>query len=99
MSPLLNTAVSGMQASQVRLGVSANNVANAQTEGFQRSRVDLQAQQSGGVTARVERLPQPGVDLVQEMVEQKSATYAFKANAQSVRTADEMMGRLLDTRA
>jgi len=37
--------------------------------------------------------------LEKEAVEQMSATYAFKANLQTIKTADEMMGSLLDTRA
>lgn len=99
MAPILNTATSGMQVAQLRLNAAANNVANAQTDGFRRDVVQQQAQVGGGVTARLDKVPQPGADLTQDLVEQKSATYAFKANLQMVKTADDMMGRLLDTRA
>jgi len=95
----LSIAQSGMQAAQLRLNASANNVANAQTEGFRRDQVQQQAQAGGGVTARIDKVPQPGTDLAQDLVEQKSATYAFKANVQMIRSADDMMGRLLDMRA
>ncbi|MNV91859.1 hypothetical protein D3C71_1864010 [compost metagenome] len=40
-----------------------------------------------------------GVALEQEAVEQMSATYAFKANLQTIKTQDEMMGSLLDVKA
>lgn len=100
MEPVLNTAISGLQVSQLRLNASANNVANAQTDGFRRDLVRQEAQpSSGGVIAQVDKSPQPGADLIQDVVDQQSATYAFKANLQVVKTADEMMGRLLDVRA
>jgi len=99
MVPILNTATSGMQVAQLRLDAAANNVANAQTDGFRRDVVQQQAQAGGGVAARLDKVPQPGANLAQDLVEQQSATYAFKANLQMVRAADDMMGRLLDTRA
>lgn len=100
MESVLSTAVSGLQVSQLRLSAAANNVANAQTNDFRRDLVRQQAQpDGGGVTARVEKAPQPGADLVQDMVDQKAATYVFKANVQVVKTADDMLGRLLDVRA
>ena len=40
-----------------------------------------------------------GVALEQEAVEQMSATYAFKANLQTIKTQDEMVGSLLDVKA
>lgn len=99
MSPLMNISTSGMQAAQLRLNASANNVANSQTDGFRADRVQQQAQAGGGVTAQVEKLPTPGVNLLEERVEQMSASLTFKANAQMVKTADQTMGRWLDTRA
>ncbi|WP_180683864.1 flagellar basal body protein [Tepidicella baoligensis] len=95
----LSIAQSGMQAAQVRLNAAANNVANAQTEGFRRDQVQQEAQAGGGVAARLDKVPQPGADLTRDLVEQKSATYAFKANLQVLKAADETLGRLLDTRA
>lgn len=99
MSPLMTISTSGMQAAQLRLNASANNVANSQTDGFRADRVQQQAQAGGGVTAQVEKLPTPGVNLLEERVEQMSASLTFKANAQMVKTADQTMGRWLDTRA
>ena len=37
--------------------------------------------------------------VAQEAVEQMAATYAYKANLQTIKTQDEMMGALLDVRA
>ena len=47
----LNNALSGLQAATAKMQVTANNVANARTDGYQTQRVDL-AERSGGVEAR-----------------------------------------------
>jgi len=99
MNNVANTALSGLQTAQLRLNAAAHNVANAQTEGFRRDVVRAQPQAQGGVQARVEKLPEPGSDLAADLVAQKSATYAFKANLQVLKTADETLGRLLNTQA
>lgn len=99
MNPVLSTASSGLQAAQARLNSTAHNVANAQTEGFQRQQTTGQALPSGGVQTQPRRLPQPGADLVQDTVEHISAAYSFQVNLKTVQTADAMLGALLDTRA
>ncbi|BAO81989.1 flagellar basal body protein [Serpentinimonas raichei] len=91
-----------MRAAQLRLDVAAHNVANAQTPGFQRSQVRQQAQLPSGVLAQVERLPAPGADLVQDVVQQRAAAADFGANLLALRMAlktDQTLGALLDTRA
>ena len=100
MSPISSIASSGMQAAQQQLQASAHNVANTQTEGFRRLQVDQQARpDGGGVDARTERVPQPGVSLEAEVVNQLAARNAFAASAHVFRTADRMAGVLLDVRA
>lgn len=99
MNSLTSIASSGLQSAQVRMNAAANNVANLQTPGFRRDEVQSTAQASGGVSSQVSKAPQPGADLARDLVEQKSATYAFKANLQALKTADETLGRLLDVRA
>ena len=49
--------------------------------------------------ARTAQAARPGVALEAEAVEQITASYAFKANALVLRTADDMAGTLLDTLA
>lgn len=100
MVTLSSVALTGMQASQARLGVSAHNVANAQTPGFRPVQVQA-SEQAGAAGVAVQAQPGalPGVDLAQELVAQKTATYTFKANVQTLRTADAMLGSLLDHRA
>ena len=47
----LNTSLSGLQMAAAKMQVTANNVANAQTDGYQTQRVGS-IQPSGGVEAR-----------------------------------------------
>ena len=101
MSSLSSIGSSGLQAAQLRLDASANNVANMNTPNYRRQVVQQEATaDSAGVRATVQREPQAeGVALEQEAVEQISATYAFKANLQTIKAQDEMMGSLLTVKA
>lgn len=101
MASISSIGSSGLQAAQLRLDASANNVANMNTPGY---RLEVVAQEevaeSAGVRATVQREQDAkGVALEQEAVEQIAATYAFKASLLVLRTADEMAGALLDVRA
>lgn len=101
MASISSIGSSGLQAAQLRLDASANNVANMNTPGYRREVVAQQeAKGSAGVTATIEReSSEKGVALEQEAVEQMSATYAFKANLQTIKAQDQMMGSLLDVKA
>lgn len=101
MASISSIGSSGLQAAQLRLGASANNVANLNTPNYRRQVVEQQAApNSAGVSATVQRESQAGgVALEQEAVEQMSATYAFKANLQTIKAQDQMMGALLDVKA
>ena len=102
MASISSIGSSGLQAAQLRLDASANNVANMNTPGYRREVVaqEEEVAESAGVRATVQREQDAkGVALEQEAVEQMSATYAFKANLQTIKTQDEMMGSLLDVKA
>lgn len=99
MNALSSTALSGLQAAQLRLDAAAHNVANAQTPGYRRETVAQQSAPGGGVQAQLQRAPQPGAALEQDVVEQLAATYAFKANLRTLQTQQHTLGALLDTRA
>lgn len=101
MASISSIGSSGLQAAQLRLDASANNVANMNTPGYRREVVaQEEVAESVGVRATVQREQDAkGVALEQEAVEQMSATYAFKANLQTIKTQDEMMGSLLDVKA
>lgn len=99
MFALPSIAQSGLQAAQARLGASAHNIANMQTDGFKRETVSAQATPQGGVVVSISQAAQAGSDLTQDVVDQMSAKNAFMANVQVLKTADQMMGSLLDVRA
>ncbi len=100
MASISSIAQSGLQAAQARLDASAHNTANMNTPGFRRLRAEpSEVAGRGGVATAVQRAPQEGVALEQEVVDQMTATYAFKANLQTLQTQDRMMGALLDVRA
>lgn len=83
----------------LRMDVAAHNIANVQTPGFRRQAVAQEAQSTGGVSAQVTRQPVAGASLVQDLVEQKAASYAFKANVLTLRSERDMLGSLLDLHA
>jgi len=99
MSPIAATALSGLQASTLRMGVSAHNLANGLTPGFHRQAVVAQAAAEGGVTAAVQRLPEAGADLAADLVAQRMAAYSFEANLRVLQTHDRTLGALLDVLA
>ncbi|MBX9936284.1 MAG: flagellar basal body protein, partial [Burkholderiaceae bacterium] len=87
MSSLASIGRSGMQAAQMRLDASANNVANANTPNYRGTAVQQEAApNNAGVRARMERQSNEKVALEKEAVEQISATYSFAANLLSVKT-------------
>ena len=101
MASISSIGSSGLQAAQLRLDASANNVANMNTPNYRRQVVEQEAAaDNAGLRATVQRQQQAEeVALEKEAVEQMSATYAFKANLQTIKAQDEMMGSLLNVRA
>ncbi len=100
MASISSIAQSGLQAAQARLDASAHNTANMNTPGFRRLRAaPSEVAGRGGVATAVPRAPQEGVALEPEVGGPMTATYAFKANLQTLQTQDRMMGALLDVRA
>lgn len=99
MNSLASIALSGLNASMLRLDAAGNNIANAQTPGFHRQTVLQNEEAGGGVSTSVERSPEPGENLAEDIVNQMSAAYSFKANLRVVQTHDEMLGALLDLKA
>jgi flagellar basal body rod protein FlgC len=102
-------AESGLQVAALTLDVSANNVANVLSEGFEPSRVEPEEVQGGGVRAAVVKEHDPlaevradralllpnSVDLVQEMVNQNRAAAVYRANMASLTTEQELERELV----
>ena len=66
ISPAQNSALSALQAFSTRVNSNANNIANANTDGFKRTRVNLESTEPGGVKAVVEKMDTPGATFFQE---------------------------------
>ena len=107
-------ASSGMRLESQRLAQSAANTANVNTPGYEARRIVAASRLGGGVSGnsvptygpRGERVEADGsvtqlsnTDLVDEQVTQLSSVRAFQANVTVLRTADEMLGELIDRRA
>ncbi len=66
MVSAVQSALSGLQAFGTRIQSNANNVANANTDGFKKSRVLLSSAEPQGVKATVEKIDSPGTSVYQE---------------------------------
>ncbi len=113
MAGILSIAQSGLQVESLRLAVSANDVANAQTDGFQPAQVIATARPGGGVdgavapasdpvaAARADRavLAPSRTDLAREVVTQLQAANAYRANLESARTSSDVFATLLSLKA
>jgi flagellar hook-associated protein FlgK len=99
MLPISSTALSGMNAAQVALGVSAGNIANQNTPGYRRQEPVLTAQAEGGVSVSVRSAGVEGSALETDIVNQLQAKNAFLANLAVFKVSAKMAGALLDERA
>jgi flagellar hook protein FlgE len=90
-------AASGMQAAQMQLDATANNIANLNTAGYTAQRADLasEANYDGVEVMGLDSMGQP-VDPAAEMVHLHEARLFYGANAMVLKTADQMYGSLLN---
>ena len=88
-----------MRLAEAKLAASAHNTANTLTEGFARVQADGIEARDGGVEVNLSTAPgDGGPDPVAEVIEQRSAAVLYRANLKAVKTAEDMLGELLDTR-
>jgi flagellar hook protein FlgE len=62
----LSNSISALLAFGKKIAVTANNVANLESEGFKRSRVLLEEGSHGGVAAQIETVNTPGDVIAEE---------------------------------
>ncbi|MBW2096993.1 MAG: hypothetical protein JRI80_19205 [Deltaproteobacteria bacterium] len=62
----VNSTLSSLRAHATKLAVSANNIANWETEGFKKSRALLQEGPGGSVEVQIDRVDTPG-PIIQDM--------------------------------
>jgi len=65
----MHSAISALSAFGKRMGVLADNVANAASEGFKKSRTLMEDQEPGGVRVTLSRVDTPGPRVMEETSE------------------------------
>lgn len=110
----INSGLSALNAMTAKMGAAAENVANLSTKGYKAAKVEIVSDGRGGVTAETTRDTSAGpfaldpdtggavemsnVDLAQEMVGMMVTRRSYEANVKAIKTADEMLGTILDLR-
>ncbi len=61
MIPSVNSAISALQANKSKMRVTANNIANVNTDEFKKDRATLREGTNGGVQVNVQRVNTPGI--------------------------------------
>ena len=69
MISAFQSALSGLHAFGAKVQSNSNNIANANTDGFKRTRVILESTHPHGVKAQVEKINTPGPKVFQEGAE------------------------------
>ena len=104
----ISIGLSGLTAADAQLNVTAKNIANLNTSGYKSERVDLVELSGGGVRAAgISRDTSKGaldatgvegsnVDLAAQAVDLIREKSLYRANALVVKTADQLLGSLLD---
>ncbi|MFZ6774330.1 flagellar basal body rod C-terminal domain-containing protein [Undibacterium sp. SXout7W] len=100
----LNTGLSGLKAYERALDSSAHNVANTNTANFSPENVSFQESNTGGVVANISReglaaASASGTDLNTETVKSLEYKAGFDVSAKLVKTADEVLGTLINIKA
>jgi len=103
-----DTNLSALSALSTTQQVSANNIANVNTDGFKSSSVVLESgpRDQGVEVAAIHQSSTPGAmidgvetsntDIGREMVDMIQTSRAFSANTTFIRASEEMTGHLLN---
>lgn len=111
MIPSIYSSVSGVKAALKMIDVSANNTANADTDGFKKDTIRLKEGEYGGVVVNISKSAEDGpgytnsdgktitasnVNYAEEIGAQITAKQMMRANIAALKTADEMHKHLVD---
>jgi flagellar hook protein FlgE len=92
--------VSSIAAHGGLANASAHNIANSNTQGFERLKTNINENATGGAEASYQKepndTPYSNTDLAKEITNQIVAGYAVGANGAAIKTQDEITGTLLD---
>lgn len=98
MNGIGNVAGTALQAFSTSQQVSANNLANINTDEFKASRTTFQENGSGGVSATASATKDT-VEISKEAMDLMSSATGFKANVAVMKTSDDMMKDLFSIMA
>lgn len=111
MSLSINNNISALRALGQKQATTANNIANAETREFKKSRTVLEEGEKGAVTAKNQVVNTPGtvinqadgsleelsnVDLVEEVTGMIPTKHAYEANLKAIQATAEMEEKTLD---
>lgn len=115
MSIISGATLSTLRALDKKMEVTANNVVNANTDGFKKSRAEFQETYPQGVKVTLSKIDEPGttwpdeidgklkessnVSVEEEMASLITTPFQYKVNLEVIKTEDEMQGVLLDIKA
>jgi flagellar hook protein FlgE len=96
----INSSISSINAHQSLLNSSAHNIANSNTDKFERVETNIVQKGQEGVEAINEKSmnnsPYSNTDLVKEMTNQVISYHAVGANSVSIKTQNETADTILD---
>jgi flagellar hook protein FlgE len=113
MSIAADIALTAINAFDKKLSITANNIANVNTDGFKKSRAVIEEKETSGVSVFSERVNTPGdivtiegvdreasnVNLEEELVTLMVNQNNYAANLETVKATDELQGTLFDIMA
>ena len=105
INSVLTTATSGLRAASLRVESAAGNIVNLNTKGYQATRVSQSTLISNdpispatAVSAQLQR-DDGAPDLANEIIRLIEAETTYRANAEVIRTAEDIAERTLNIRA
>lgn len=98
---MISSNVSSIMSNQTYMNNNAGNVANVNSDSYVPRDTTISETQNGGTKANTSMATDNGskqsqTDLSKEITDQISIENTAKANVQSIRTQNEMLGSLLD---
>ena len=93
---ITNSAISGINAFSTGLSVTANNIANMQTNDFKPSNAVMNEDPNGGVRVTLSQSQNTGVDPAKEMTEMIIEKMGVEANIKSMQTGNHVIKGLVD---
>ncbi len=85
-----SSSLSAVSAFQKRMDVTANNVANVNTDKFKKSRLNIEEGSNGGVTTSLQQIDTPG--FVKETIAEDGTT--VESESSNVDLAEEFTGMI-----